>query len=153
MNKTTMIRNYRTMSAADSYLIGFSYKHNVYMVKVAEIMPRMIKVERASHKNGGMLQLKFRPLVAHKEQLIRKGAELIGTEEEVYALNKNKGCAFEKYCTERFTTEAWVKDSIPFYVQGDIEVNGEQIQIKFEGAEITNERVLRNARKALKALA
>ena len=153
MKKETMIKNYRKMSACDSYIIGFTYKHGVYMLEVKEIMPRYIRLEHTSSKRGSIPQLKFRLTNAYKEQLIRKGAEYIGTDEVIYSLNKNKGCAFEKYVTERFTSEMWVKDSVPFYVQGDIEVDGKQIQVKFEGAEITTERCLRNARQVLKARA
>ena len=55
----------------------------------------------------------------------------------------NKGENFERIITELLTGETWVKDSVPFNVAGDIVVNGENIQIKFDGAEITNERLLK----------
>ena len=52
MTKETMIRNYRKFSAADSYILGFVYKHEVYMIEVEEIMPRFMRVERESTRNG-----------------------------------------------------------------------------------------------------
>ena len=54
----------------------------------------------------------------------------------------NKGECFERVITETLTGETWVKDSVPFNVAGDITLNGEQVQIKFDGAELTNERTL-----------
>ena len=51
--------------------------------------------------------------------------------------------------TERLTDTVWTADSIPFYVQGDINVNGEEIQIKFDTAELTNERCLKNLIESL----
>jgi hypothetical protein len=49
---------------------------------------------------------------------------------------------FEKVITETFTNEKWVKDSVPFFVAGDATINGEQVQIKLNGAELTNEKIL-----------
>jgi hypothetical protein len=52
MNKETMIKNYRRFSAADSYVLGFIYKHEVYIIEVKEIMPRFMRVEHESSKKG-----------------------------------------------------------------------------------------------------
>jgi hypothetical protein len=37
MTKQTMIKNYRKFSAADSYILGFEYKHNIYAIEIGEI--------------------------------------------------------------------------------------------------------------------
>ena len=37
----------------------------------------------------------------------------------------------------------WVKDSVPFNVAGDIELDGQQIQIKFDDADQTKEKILK----------
>ena len=153
MNKTTMIKNYRNMDASDYTIMGFVYKHNVYMISLKRIAPRYMAVEQESHKHGGCNTLRLRLCNAYKEELIRKGAELIGTDTEIYSLAKNKGHAFERYITETVANQHWVADNIPFYVQGDVNINGQEVQVKFEGATITTERTLRNARTALKATA
>jgi len=153
MNKNTMIKNYRTMDASDSTIMGFVYKHGVYMVEVPHIMPRYMTAEREAIERGGVANLRLRLHKAHKEELIRKGATYIGTDTEIYALAKNKGHAFERYVTEQVAGQHWEADNIPFYVQGDVNINGKEVQVKFEGATITTERALRNARKALKAMA
>ena len=81
MTKTTMIRNYRRFSAADSYILGFEYKHNIYAIEINEIPPRYMTVEHESSKKGGAAKLQLRLKKAYREELIRKGATLIGNED------------------------------------------------------------------------
>ena len=70
-------------------------------------------------------------------------AELIGSEDLLMKDSAhNKGENFERELTERWTSETWVKDSIPFWVAGDIRVDGVEVQVKLDGAELTNERTL-----------
>ena len=42
------------------------------------------------------------------------------------------------------------KDSVPFYVEGDLEIDGRQVQIKFNGAQIVVERTLKKLQKMQK---
>ena len=49
---------------------------------------------------------------------------------------------FEKIITETYTAEKWAKDSVPFFKAGDATINGEEVQIKLNGAELTNEKIL-----------
>jgi len=144
MTKETMIRNYRKFSAADAYIIGFVYKHELYTIAVDEIAPRFIKVERASSKNGGGLKIQFRLNNQHKQCLIKKGAEKVGDENLVYNSEyKNKGVAFEALVSEKNNIPYRGKDSVPFYIDGDLTINGVSYQIKFEGAQIVEERTLK----------
>ena len=57
MTKQNAIRYYRKFSAADAYIIGFEYKHEVYVAVVDEIMPRLLRVERESSSKGGKEKL------------------------------------------------------------------------------------------------
>ena len=50
---------------------------------------------------------------------------------------------FEKIITEQFAGEKWAKDSVPFFVDGDATINGVKVQIKLNGAELTNEKILK----------
>ena len=45
MTKANMIKTYKQFSAADNYILGFVYEKMLYMVRVAEIMPRYLNVE------------------------------------------------------------------------------------------------------------
>ena len=43
--------------------------------------------------------------------------------------------------TEKFG-QVWTKNSIPFTECGDININGIEYQIKYQGATFTNEKIL-----------
>lgn len=150
MNKQTMIRNYRRFSAADSYILGFIYKHDVYMIEVNEIMPRYMRVEYESSKKGGAAKLQLRLPKNYQEQLIRKGATCIGSEKMLEG-KYNKGVEFERVINEINGLEFRGKDSVPFYKEGDININGKEIQIKFNGAQIVVERTLKKLQKMQRA--
>jgi hypothetical protein len=149
MTKQTMIRNYRKYSAADSYILGFIYKHEVYAVEVAEIMPRYMRVEHESSKKGGCAKLQLRLPQNYQKQLIKKGAVVIGSE-DILQGEYNKGVQFEKVISEMNGQEFRGKDNVPFYEAGDLEINGKQVQIKFNGAQIVVERTLKKLQKKQK---
>ena len=125
MTKQTMIKNYRKFSAADCYMLGFEYKHNIYCIMVDEIAPRFMTVERESTKKGGAKKLQLRLHKDHKEQLIRKGAMLIGNENMLKG-QYNKGVEFERIISEMNGQEFRGKDSVGFWVSGDLEIYGKQ---------------------------
>lgn len=146
MTKQTMIRNYRKFSPVDGYVLGFIYKHNLYAIEVREIAPRYIKLEHESSKKGGCEKLQFRLNNQYKEQLIRKGAECLGTEEMLVG-TYNKGVEFERIITEKSGQEFRGKDSVPFYMGGDLNINGKELQVKLEGAQIVVARTLENLKR------
>ena len=90
MKKENAIRYYRKFSGADAYILGFVYKHDLYYITVDEIMPRFMRVEKSSSKKGGHEKLQLRLNNKYMEQLIRKGAEKIGTEDDLLEIPKNK---------------------------------------------------------------
>lgn len=143
MTKQTMLRNYRKIDSANSYILGFVDKGVVYMVSCPSIPPRYISYEQASRNQGMSLRLRLRK--SFQKQLMKKAIAIgivANLSEGVY----NKGENFERLVTERFGM-VWKKDNIACNVQGDICVNGEEIQIKFDGATLTNEKTLKNLRK------
>lgn len=144
-----MIRNYRKFSAADSYILGFIYKHEVYMIEVKEIMPRYMRVEHESTKKGGCAKLQLRLPQNYQKQLIKKGAICLGNE-EILNGEYNKGVEFERLISEMNGQSFRGKDNIPFYIEGDLEIDGRQIQIKFNGAQIVVERTLKKLQKMQK---
>ena len=146
MTKETMIKNYRKFSAADAYILGFEYKHIIYMVIVDEIMPRYMKVERESTKKGGKKKLQLRLCKQYKEQLLRKGAIALG-DESILNGTYNKGVEFEKLIFNRYNQEFRGKDNVGFWKEGDIEIDGKQIQIKLNGAQIVVENTLLRLQK------
>ena len=142
MTKRTMINNYRKFSAADSYILGFIYKHDVYMIEVPEIMPRYMRVEHESSRKGGAAKLQLRLPKGYQEQLIRKGAVCIGNESMLEG-QYNKGVEFERVIYELNGQTFSGKDNVPFYVEGDINIDGREVQVKFNGAQIVVETTLK----------
>jgi len=143
MTMTQMMNASTARSAAHTYALGFVEGHNLYAVKLtfAELS-RYFKLDRASSKRGGFAKIRIK-LTATDRAELSATAELIGAEDLLMKDSAhNKGENFERELTERWTTEAWVKDSVPFWVAGDIRVNGVEIQVKLDGAELTNERTL-----------
>ena len=146
MTLTEMINLYNALTAADGYIVGFILNHLLYYVRFEGHLPtEILKFDRASSKRGGMAKVRVRLSSEFRKTLVESGrAILIGSESLILTADKwNKGERFERIITESLTPETWVKDSVPFNVAGDIELNGQQIQIKFDDAELTNEKTLR----------
>ena len=146
MTKQTMIKNYRKFSAADAYILGFEYKHNIYSIMIDEIPPRYMTVERESSKKGGAQKLQLRLKKAYREELIRKGATLIGNE-NILIGQYNKGIEFERIISEMNGQEFRGKENVGFWVEGDLEIDGKQVQIKLNGAQIVVETTLERLKR------
>lgn len=144
MTRNEMIARYNALAAATAYIVGFVLGGNLYYTMSAHIADQFLKYDRMSSKRGGWAKIRVRLSSADRKALVECGkAVLIGAAELLETADKyNKGERFERIITETLTGEKWVKDSIPFNVAGDIELNGEQVQIKFDGAELTNEKML-----------
>ena len=143
MDKQEMEIRYNTVTAAHVYALGFVYRHELYAARMGwEEIRRYFKLDRASSKRGGFAKIRIKLNKQDRAELA-KTAELIGAESLLTAdPAHNKGENFERELTERWTAETWVKDSVPFWVAGDIRVDGVEIQVKLDGAELTNERTL-----------
>ena len=143
MTMTEMMNRYHARSAASTYALGFVCHGKLYVTRMNfEELSRYFKLYRASSKRGGFAKIRIRLSSAERMELAET-AELIGDESLLMKdAAHNKGENFERELTERWTGETWVKDSVPFWVAGDIKVNGVEIQVKFDGAELTNEKTL-----------
>ena len=146
-----MIHEYNKMSAAHKYIIGFLLNNIVYYATISwNELCEFLKEDHASSKRGGTLKARIRISAKLKKEYVNTGKALpLCSMDELKKGIYNKGENFERVITETLTDTVWVKDSIPFYVQGDIQVNGEEIQVKFDGAELTNEKTLMNAKNLL----
>ena len=144
MTLNEMISTYKRASAAHAYMFGFVQNGKLYTVKSNALIENACKLDRASSAKGGYAKVRINFTAKLKAMLIATGKAICEGSAELmeYADKYNKGEHYEHYITERYTKETWTKDSVPFTVAGDIELNGVQIQIKFDGAELTNERTL-----------
>ena len=144
MTKANMIKNYRKYSAADSYIVGFVSDKNLYMVEMDEIKPRFLNVEVASRNQGENLRLRLKK--NHKAQLMKKNPICLGSADLLETEKYNKGEIFEKIVTEYYGQE-WKKDTVPFWVQGDITVDGKEVQIKLDSATLMNTKQIKKLQK------
>lgn len=143
MKKATMIKWYRKFSAANSYIVGFVLDGVLYMVEMTHIAPRFLNVEEASRGQGMNLRLRLKR--AQKEALAKK-AICLGDADVLTAGKYNKGENFEKVVTEYYGQE-WEKDTVPFYVKGDICLDGKEVQIKLDTATLANEKMLNKLKR------
>ena len=139
-----MTETYHENSAADEYWFGFVVAGLLYVMTgmTFEELAAFFKMDRASTAKGGFQKIRIKAKAAELKALTAK-ALMIGAESLLTDEHWNKGEMFEKIITERFAGQEWVKDSVPFFVSGDAVINGKQVQIKLNGAELTNERILR----------
>lgn len=144
MTRNEMINRYNALSAAAAYIVGFILNGMLYYTLSEHIADEFLKLDRMSSKRGGWAKIRVRLSATDRKTLVECGkAVLIGAATLLDTEDKyNKGERFERIITETLTGETWVKDSVPFNVAGDITLNGQQVQIKFDGAELTNEKIL-----------
>ena len=138
MTKIEMLNEYNAYTKAASYIIGYVYNHKVYMFMADHIDPELLTVEKASRNQGENLRLRIRK--AYKEALLLESV-CLGEDTILIANKYNKGEIFEKIVTEHFG-QTWVKDTVPFYMAGDINLNGIEVQIKFDAATLVNTKLL-----------
>ena len=138
MTKTEMLNLYEAHSAAHVYAIAYVVKHQVYFNLCNGLATELITLEAASRNQGNALRLRVRK--AAREAMV-SSAICLGADSQLMLDHYNKGEALEKLVTEYYGLE-WKKDNVPFTKAGDIRVNGVEIQIKLDGATITNEKTL-----------
>lgn len=133
------------------YIFGWTENDNVYAVFVEwELFKRLLlKNDKAATSKGGALKIRVR-IDTKARAILKKSAFIIGKVDELTADKKhNRGENFERMVTEKLCGEMWQKDSIPYYKAGDINYKGKPIQVKFDGAELTNARTYENTKRIL----
>ena len=155
MTRDEMIKLHDAIDAADAYLLGFEKNGKIYMKLMKELKDDMLKLDHCSSARGGWPKVKIYVSAKAKAMMIAQGAQIIGSIEELKQDKKhNRGDNFERIIVEKLCGGQWSKNSTPWYIAGDVELNGKQIQVKLDGAELTTENTIRNAyRKLGKALA
>ena len=142
-----LLNAYKATTAAMAYIIGFLMNDKVYTIYLNDLPEWLVGLDRESTSHGGAKKLRIRMTAIARRRLMNMGAAYIGTINEVLASRKNKGEAFEQWVTENAGQE-WHKDSVPYYLDGDLTVNGIKYQIKFESASLANENTINKALKA-----
>lgn len=153
------------LHGSDKYILGAEYEESVYTI-IRKHIPLKYCSCQTSHGEKSVQYLRFRPhLWGSKEIANARGSINLGTTEEIYSLyhcNNKKGYN-SGYCCEialynHFGIEGWVQDNKRADKGGDIEINGEQLQIKFVEknslATITStDKILNQINRLLKEIA
>ena len=134
---------YSKNSASHIYYFGFIVAGLLYVVTgmTFDELSAFFRMDRASTAKGGFAKVRIRAHSGDLKALLPK-ALLIGSADLLNDPKWNKGEMFEKVITEMFTSEKWAKDSVPFFLAGDAVINGENVQLKLNGAALTNEKIL-----------
>ena len=144
-----LLNAYKATTAAAAYIIGFLMNDKVYTIYMNDLPEWLVAMDRESTSHGGARKLRIRMNAIARHRLMNMGAAYIGTAAEVLASRKNKGEAFEQWVTENVGQE-WHKDSIPYYMDGDITIGETKYQIKFESASLANETTITKALAAVR---
>lgn len=149
MNRQTLLDLHATVKADSLYLLGFSFRGRVYAFFTDTLNKRWLRDDVTSHAKGASYKIRLDFDSFAKSALINsKKAIYIGDEKTVMTCTsyKNRGVNFECYCVKYFTGEKRDRqDGKSFDLAGDMQYNGAEVQIKFERAEIANERTTLNA--------
>lgn len=146
-----MVNFYGKTSFTHDYLFGWidGDKIMATFIEWANFSRLLLKNDKAATSKGGMLKIRVRA-DSKARAILKKSAFIIGNIEELTSDKKhNKGENFERIVTEKLCGEQWEKDSIPYYKAGDIIYKGKAIQVKFDGAELTNAKTYENTKALL----
>ena len=142
---------YNQTSFTHDYLFGWidSDKIMATFIEWKNFSRLLLKNDKAATSKGGALKIRVRA-DSKAKAILKKSAFIIGNIEELTSDKKhNKGENFERIVTEKLCGEQWQKDSIPYYKAGDIVYKGKAIQVKFDGAELTNAKTYENMKTLL----
>lgn len=152
-----LINSYNKLAFTHNYVFGYTMGDVIYAAVVKNgqhMLPYITTLDRASKKNGGTIQLKYKPTKAQKAVLIAN-ADIIKPvcttdylESLYHAKNnkKNRGYLFEILVANTF---GWTLNEIPnakFTTSGDVidTVNNIHYQVKYNKATFTDEKTIHN---------
>lgn len=136
------LEKYHAKSAANAYMIAFHARKSWYLITVDKIPLEWVKFDRIATSKAKkgispdlMFSLRLNMTKAVRETLAETAqAERITA--DFLALEKNKGRAIERYIRERNGLQH-SNDNIPFWKVGDLTLNGAEIQVKYENAQLS----------------
>ena len=133
---------YEEFTAANGYIIGYIIDGVVYAVEFDRIPRRYTKIQKECSKAGGGygLYINVKSMKARKE--LMKKAVLVCSVADLESDTYNKGVMFEKFIYEMNGQEFRGKDNVPFYMSGDITLDGKEVQIKYLHARICYDKTL-----------
>lgn len=148
-----LLSNYNKLAYTHSYIFGYEANGMVYGAQVDDargILPYITCLDCASSKNGGTVQLKYKPnkaqvaIIIENASIIKPICTKAYLEDEFRTTKWNRGQIFERLTATVFGGYQSEKKSAKFTECGDIVVDGIHFQVKFLKATFTDERTLKN---------
>lgn len=156
MTKTELVNKYIELAFTDHYIFGYAENHKVFGARVFhadDILEAITSTDRASQKNGGTLQLKYKPNKNQVEIIKRVSTEIkyICTVEELEEMNanrpQNRGQIFEELVAEKWNGTQNTTKNAKFTDAEDVQIGRYGYQVKYLKATFTDERTLANLTK------
>lgn len=149
MTYTEMLKHYNEHSAADIYAVGFIRHEKLYTMYMDHLPDEILYNDHASSKvksRAGAKKIRVRISAAFKDRAIASGEAILEGPATLmdYQDKYTNGHHYEHFMTETYAHETWTWDNVPFWVKGDCEIEGKQVQCKFDSAELTNEVTIHN---------
>lgn len=152
-----MFNAYESTSAASRIALFFTLEKRVYMAMLDSLNPEWIETDFIVNENNGELIPALRLSMKQKDYLRLRdfhGAKCFGFEKDFFKewdetkkdTHENKGDYIERKFVETFKAKA-SKKGIAYYLSGDCELFGEQIQVKFGRATLAKFETIEEARK------
>ena len=143
MNRHEASTLYNGKTAAVGYILGAVFDGIVYRAFLRDHLPEnWTRITRESSKRGGApkLALQAEKVISY----VQEHGEPFCSWDAIKPRDKrNSGEWFEFLQQQEFEgATTWAKDSTPFWVAGDVTIQGEEWQVKFQGASLARLEVL-----------
>jgi hypothetical protein len=155
--KKYLVDGYNKVAATHNYIFGWVECGMVYGYRVMDaenLLAWITTTDRASKKNGGTVQLKFKPNRAQKLMINTEAVEVreVCTEDYLEDIRahatgkeKNRGYIFERLACEVFGLEQNTQPNAKVTDCGDgRDADGVEYQIKYNTATFIDEKTLKN---------
>lgn len=155
--KKYLVDGYNEVAATHNYIFGWNDGTMVYGYRVMNaenLLAWITTTDKASKKNGGTIQLKFKPNKAQKAIITEQAAEIKAvctveyieqTRAHSTGKEKNRGYIFERLACEVFGLEQNTQPNAKATDCGDgRDANGTEYQIKYNTATFIDEKTLKN---------
>ena len=154
-----LVEGYNTVAYTHNYILGWADNktgmiYGYRVMNATNLLAWITGLDKASKKNGGTLQLKFKPTVAQKAIVIENAVEVkpicsINHFEQERAqatgTEKNRGYIFERLACEAFGLVQNEQPNAKATDCGDgVSADGIHYQIKFDKATFIDEKTLKN---------
>lgn len=126
------------------YGVGYPVDEKVYMVLMDTMDERLLYESRTAKDRGYSPTIRLRVSDMMKKVFARR-AVCVGTVEELESMpGENNGYKFERLIYKYFNVNGWKHDNKPAIHGGDIQINGMEVQLKYNGATVIVESTLNN---------